>query len=355
MKRLIIAILCLLIINTTTAFAEESEQSSYTDYGSNLCISTDATIPQPITIEHKYTAEAYMASDEDIMSEYNVTATDTSENKNTEFIQHAFKGNDIEIYSSNDGGFFYQTDDYITYYTLLYYCVDSDDIMHPEWMLSNMEELDFMTKDDAATLIGNEMNAVLGDVTKDFSIQYDVYPAHAEDLRSKVSAILKEECQSDDDIAFYKRKYGIYEGCIDDDGCYFIEGHVSLDGLPMLSGSYSLSSRSVSGMRIRAIVNRNGLLYIEVSDVISIIDTESIEPMQLNCEELLTKAGDFLDNIIGIQPLSIDKVELIYVPYPTTLHEYELIPMLCLSAYDSENDTYTRQALINAFTGELLF
>ena len=174
-------------------------------------------------------------------------------------------------------------------------------------------------------------------------------------MRSKVTSILKEECHTEDDLAFYKKKHGLYEGCIsDDDDCYIVEGRVYLEGLPVFSGSYSLSNVTVTGMRIRAIIKRDGLICFDVTEAISITNEEQIEPIQANCEELIAKASDFLDNIIGLTPITVDKIELVYAPYPVAIREYELVPMLCLSSYDSENDTYVPQMFINVFSGELI-
>lgn len=355
MKRLCVAVLCLLALFTVSAVAD-SEQSSYTTYGNNLVVSAEAAIPQAPIFEHKYITKAFMASDKAIMSAYNVELTGTHEDDEIQAVQHSFTGNGIEIYSSNSGNYFYQTENYMTYYTLLYYCIDSYDNFHPDWMINNTDELDFMTAEDAGKLIDNTISAVLADVHSCFDVQYDVYPVHTEDMRSKVTSILKEECHTEDDIAFFKRKHGLYEGCINDgDDCYFIEGRVYFNNLPMLVGSYSLSNLTVDGIRIRAIVNQDGLLYLEVTSAISISSEEQTEPIHPDCKTLITKAGNFLDNIIGLEPITIDKIELVYAPYPIALREYELVPILCLSSYDSENDAYVQRFLINALTGELFF
>ena len=353
MKRLYVIILCLLAL---LAISANADPISYNAYGDNLVVNADATMPQMPVFEHKYMAKVFWASDAAITSEYNVEPAGVTEIDDIQLIQHAFSGDGIDIYSSNDGNYFYQTENFMTYYTLLYYCTDVYDNFHPDWMLSNTDELDFMTAEDAGKLIDNTMKAIFADVSASFDIKYDVYPAHAEDMRNKVASILEEECHSEDDIAFYKRKYGLYEGCIVDGGdCYFIEGRVQLDGLSMLTDSYSLSNISVYGIKIRAIVTRDGILCFKVSNALSISGKEPTSPVQLNCEELLTNAGNFLDNIIGLTPLTVDKIELVYVPYPVALREYELVPMLCLSSYDSEKDTYVQQLLINVFTGELFF
>ena len=107
-------------------------------------------------------------------------------------------------------------------------------------------------------------------------------------------------------------------------------------------------------MRLRAIINKDGLLYMNISNAIYISSEKQQATRQPDCEELLTKVGVFLDNILGIEPFVIDRVELIYAPYPVALREYELTPMLSLSSYDAENGAYVRKLLINAFTGELL-
>ena len=356
MKRFYIALLCLLVLLFTVSASAESAQSSYTNHSNSLVVSAEVVVPQSPTFEHKYIARAFMASDEAIMSTYDVELTGTFEDNEIQSVQHSFQGNGIEIYSSNNGNYFYQTKNYKTYYTLLYDCIDSYDNFHPDWMLSNTDELDFMTTEDAGKLIGSTMETIFADVSSSFNIQYDVYPAHAEDMRNKVTSILEEECHSQDDLAFYKQKHGLYEGCISDGAdCYFIEGRIYLDGLPMLVGSYSLSNLTVDGMRIRAIVNRDGLVCLDITKAISISSKEPSKPLQPDCEKLIAKAGDFLDNIIGLTPINIDKVELVYAPYPIAPREYELVPMLCLSSYDSENDTYIRQLTINALTEEIFF
>ena len=138
MKRLCVAVLCLLALFTVSAVAD-SEQSSYTTYGNNLVVSAEAAIPQAPIFEHKYITKAFMASDKAIMSAYNVELTGTHEDDEIQAVQHSFTGNGIEIYSSNSGNYFYQTENYMTYYTLLYYCIDSYDNFHPDWMINNTD------------------------------------------------------------------------------------------------------------------------------------------------------------------------------------------------------------------------
>ena len=62
-----------------------------------------------------------------------------------------------------------------------------------------------------------------------------------------------------------------------------------------------------------------------------------------------------MDNLIGMEPYNIDKVELVYVPYPTAMHEYEMTPVLELSGYDAEYDSYDIYFRVNVLTYELVF
>ena len=114
MKRLYVTVLCLLTLFTISANAE---QISYTEYGDNLVVSSDATMPQIPVFEHKYMAKVFWASDAAITSEYNVEPAGVTEIDDIQLIQHAFCGDGIDIYSSNDGNYFYQTENYMTYYT----------------------------------------------------------------------------------------------------------------------------------------------------------------------------------------------------------------------------------------------
>lgn len=352
MKCLSIVALCLLMLAGVSAGAE---QDSYIEYGSNLIIKADASMPQIPAFSQKYMAGVFMPSDEAIMSEYDVTLTGTNESSDIQLVQHVFDGEGITIYSSNDGRYIYQAEDYTTYYTLMYYCVDQYDSLHPDWMLHNTDELDFMTAEAAGGLVEDALNALFADVLSHFDFRCDVYPAHLEDMRAKVTSILAAECHTQDDLDFFKRKHGLYEGCIGEgDDCYFVEGHMYLDDLPVLPDSYYSNNVPIYGMRLRAIINKDGLLYMSISNAIYISSEEQQATRQPDCEELLTKVGVFLDNILGIEPFVIDRVELIYAPYPVALREYELTPMLSLSSYDAENGAYVRKLLINAFTGELL-
>ena len=353
MKRMSIIVLWLLMLASVSAGAA---QDSYIEYGDHLIVNAEASALQIPVFENKYMADVYIPSDEAIMAEYDVTLADTIEDDVRQFVQRVFKGEGIKVYSSNDGRYIYQAEDYMTYYTLLYYCVDPYDNLHPDWMLQNTDELDFMTAEAAGRLIEDALGALFADVLAGFDFRCEVYPAHAEDMRAKVTSILAEECQTQDDLDFFKRKHGMYEGCIGEgDDCYFVEGHMYLDDLPVLPDSYYSSNVLINGMRLRAIINKDGLLYMSIYDAIYISGEEQQAALQPDCEELLTKVGAFLDNILGIEPFVIDRVELIYAPYPVALRKYELTPMLSLSAYDAENDAYVRKLLINAITGELLF
>lgn len=90
-------------------------QDSYIEYGSHLIVNAEASALQIPVFENKYMADVYISSDEAIMAEYDVTLADTIEDDGSQHVQRVFKGEGIKVYSSNNGRYSYQAEDFMTY------------------------------------------------------------------------------------------------------------------------------------------------------------------------------------------------------------------------------------------------
>lgn len=241
---------------------------------------------------------------------------------------------------------------------MLMYCIDADSRFIPdgEWM-RDKTEFDYMSGDEACALVRDKVEAIYPEVCDSFEIEFQAHPAHAEDMRAKVTEILAQDWMTPDELEFYERKHGLYDGCIAEaDDYYFIEGQFRFDDIPVLRGVMSFPHELyVDGPTIWAIVGKDGMVYMECNNLLRICKEESREPVERTSDEVLAKAGEFLDNIIGLEPFEIDRVELIYVPYPIAVYEYEMTPALVLSEYDAETGRYTDVMRVNAMTGEMIF
>lgn len=333
----------------------QAQQPSRGEYGSQLIIDADAALPDIPHIDTQHSVRPYMPSVEPVTDTFGVELAEVIENDELLF-SHRYQTQDVNILSSSNGCFTYTNGNPKTLVSLLYYCIDANEKFHPDKIIVNTAELDFMTADEACTLVSDTVRSVFPEVCDSFDISLIAHPVHVEDMRAKVDAILAEDCSSPDDLDFYKQKHGLYDGCISDDaGCYFIEASLQFNDTPLLKGTLRLSDEVYAdGPRLWCIVGRDGIAYLSFYDMLYICAEKGLTTYQSSCDKLSANAGAYL-NMRKLGPYEIDRVELVYVPYPVGDYEYELTPLLLLNQYDESDGTYSTLLKINVKNSELYF
>lgn len=356
MKRLCMLMACLLLLCMPIAYAEEG---FHKEYGSALIINAPEVLPDIPVVSARKVVRHPMVSEETIKSKYNVKKVNETEDAEIERIYRAYESEELDITVTNVGDYTYRNKNKKPVESILIYnCIGSyNDFVPDEGWMVNKSEFDFMSAADACAVVEDEIKALMPDTYASFDIELIAHPAHAEDMQKLVTKTLKEECKTQEDLDFYRRKFWTYEGCIaDDDNYYFIEGRWKFDGVQMLKGTMSFPHELyVDGPTLWAIVGKDGITYLDIECALYVTKEEPREPIERTSDEVLTKVGEFMDNLIGMEPYNIDKVELVYVPYPTAMHEYEMTPVLELSVYDAEYDSYDIYFRVNVLTYELVF
>lgn len=357
MKRIcILSMICMLLLCAPNACAQEEH---YKEYGKTIIVNTEKALPDIPVMNTKNVVRHPMVSEETIKSKYNIKKVNETEDAEIERIYRSYESEELDITVTNVGDYTYRNKNKKPVESILIYnCIDSHNDFVPDegWMV-NKSEFDFMSAADACAVVEDEIKALMPDTYASFDIELIAHPAHAEDMQKLVTKTLKEECKTQEDLDFYRRKFWTYEGCIaDDDNYYFIEGRWKFDGVQMLKGTMSFPHELyVDGPTLWAIVGKDGITYLDIECALYVTKEEPREPIERTSDEVLTKVGEFMDNLIGMEPYNIDKVELVYVPYPTAMHEYEMTPVLELSGYDAEYDSYDIYFRVNVLTYELVF
>lgn len=358
MKKIWLLIMtCLLILCMPIAYAEEGFNK---EYGSALIINAPEGLPDIPVMDSRTIVKPSMVAEEVINAKYEVEKVKEERDSSTNKLYQRYESDELMVINIGDGNYTYIDNDKRSLEMMLtsYVCIDAYNNFAPDgdWMV-DQSEFGFMSAAEACALVENEFKELMPDAYSSFDIELIAHPAHAADMQKKVKEVLKEECKTQEDLDFYERKYHLYEGCIaDNDDYYFIEGRWRFDGVPMLRGEMAFShDLYVSGSRLWAIVGKEGITYLGIDNAMHVTQQEPREPISRTSDEVLTKVGKFMDNLLGMEPYNIDKVELIYVPYPTAMFEYEMTPVLVLSEYDAEADIYRPMLRVNVLTYELVF
>lgn len=355
MKKAFLLIACVLMLFSYTA---DAQPGFCKEYGNSLAVDTVQQLPEIPIVERRYTLKPCMASDDAITSLYDIELSSAYKDADTGVLRRIYENDELYILCTSNGNYCFKNGDNKSIECLFMYCIDAFNGFRPDgdWM-NDVSEFDYMSGNDACAIVENNMQALFPEVCDSLDITFRAHPAHAEDMRAKVTEILANECAAQADVELYERKHGLYEGCItENDDYYFIEGMFRFDDMPLLRGVMDLSDELyVEGPLVWAIVGRDGLLYMECGNLLAICNEQHCDPVQHTTDELLARAGMFLDSIAGMEPLRIDRVELICVPYPTSQYEYETVPTLVLSKYDAVSDDYRHVLSINTLTLELIF
>lgn len=350
--RMSIALLCATLTLSGVANAE-----SFIDrtYGNNLHLSMTEPLPQMAASAGICSLEPYMPSPELIRANYDVIDELHEPIEGAQPDCYIFTGNDFSIYTYESGRFIYQRDDYLKYSYMLYSCVDSDGDFMPAEIVSDYSALSFMTPKEAAESVELALGNVMPEVTGDFDVEYSVYPMHSSDMQDKIERELSGLDQSE--LDFFRRKHGIYEGCISDsDECYVVCALLSRDGIPMLHKDYSPARDViVAGTRIYALVDADGIIFIDAAGLYSISAVQPMTEQQHSCDDVLQSMGAYLDKIVGFDPLEVNGVDVFYAPYPTGDGKYQLVQLVQLMRYPAPPNDYIEYMLVNASNGELYF
>ena len=357
MKRIcILSMICMLLLCAPNACAQEED---YKEYGKIVMVNATKVLPDIPVVSARKVVKHPMVSEKTITSKYNVKKVSEIEDAEIERIYNTYESEELDIMATSGGDYIYRNKNKKSIESIFIYdCIDAYNNFVPDegWMV-NKSEFDFMSAADACAVVEDEIKALMPDTYASFDIELIAHPAHAEDMQKLVTKTLKEECKTQEDLDFYRRKFWTYEGCIaDDDNYYFIEGRWKFDGVQMLKGTMSFPHELyVDGPTLWAIVGKDGITYLDIECALYVTKEEPREPIERTSEEVLTKVGEFMDNLLGMEPYNIDKVELVYVPYPIAMHEYEMTPVLELSGYDAEYDSYDIYFRVNVLTYELVF
>lgn len=352
--KLLIALMLVLLLASAGAGAEEAR---YKMYGSNLRVDMTEPLPDIATPAGRYVMKPFMPSPEVVRAYFDVVSEEQRYEDDVKRVQYTYTGADFNIYARTDGSFTYDRNDYMRYRYLLYMCFDAADNYHPEYMITDYSALSFMTPEEAEESVDGTLRTLMPEIFDSFDVNYAVYPMHAADMQRKVEEELTDGVWGDD-LEFYRRKFEIYEGCIaDDDECYFVNAEFAKDGMPVSTGYYTLTENmDVYGMGIHVLIDAKGIIFVDTAgESYYISDVQPLNAQVRSSEELLESTGEFLDNLLGVETVQIDKVEAQLLPYPIAMYERELVPMLKLSYFDADRDRYMRFAFVNALTGEILF
>lgn len=356
-KRMAIA-LCALLMLMPIAHAEEG---FHKEYGASLKVDIAEPLPEIPKIERRYIAGTPIASDEFIASRYGVKKVEDYDDEGETV--RVYEDDNTRILTRGKGTYYYE-DKHLNpaVESLLYYCVDARDYFVPDggWLV-NDDELDFMSAEEACALVENDFKGLFPETFDSFEIKLTAHPVHPEDMKSKVTDMLKSECKTQEDLDFQKRKYGLYEGCIaEDESYYFVEGMWYFDGIPMFKGTEDVRNNyPVDGPRLWAIVSKDGLAYMDANSLLYTVEDEAREqPIVCDSEDVLTRIGRFFDRIPGDMPLyEIAKVELVYMQFPLEDGRYEMTPILMLSEYDEMDNGYEPIMKVNIteYVYEIIF
>lgn len=351
--RAFMAVILVMLMASSVASAQEQLDKMY---GGNLHVNMEGTLPVLQKVENKYTIAPYMPSPENIKSHYNILSEESNEDVGGTSVTYTYNGEGFRVITSTVGNFVYWRDDYSKYSYLFYSCVDAQNQYDPSLLITDYSELEFMTAEEAAKTAMDELAKVMPDVCSSFDMECSVYPMHSEDMQRAVESEIADLSQ--EDIDFYKRKYGIYDGCIAaDDDCYVVVVNFSKDGIPLFdSHYYHANGMNVDGMGIYMLIDANGIVMTEVNGMLyRISETRAADAQSKSCEEWLESTGKFFDNIIGIEAMEINDIDVCYMPVAVSQGKYELVQVLELSSYDAERERNVRAMIINTESGELYF